>query len=628
MTEAATSGNDLAGRLDALRATFRAVVDEALEDGLTPDEIATIKRISERIKDLEQAVEQASSQGPVHTTEAVIAGGGQAASDGSDPGLAPPPNVASIGGSVGQGGRNAPEDVQVVQRLLNEKGASPALDVDGQSGPKTVNAIAQFQQQAIGFADGRVDVGGGTWVALSGGSIGGAPPATGGPDDDLTHLIDDTPDGGGTSPFGETPPPGPGAEEIITGGGGGDEPGPPVEPTPAAIESTVAIGGIELKVGVSKDFNVVSVALEKAFSLPTLTVSYKIFHLSVTLTPLKVAFQASNLDRPGNVPTALTISTEASAELNVGVIKDDLKSAGGCKFGGALHSKSFKITINTEDIPASTGSIDDPIRFALKAQVSLVLEATIKGHGIKHEVPLAAYDNLAFIDIGHDLSANVSAGPGLDELEADVWKFLADASDPEKSLPGPESKGMKELEDLVSGKPKEIDSSGIDAIVDDATKIMVEQSELRLQQSHAALAAPGVVGGGNSMNKIDPSRAAQLYGMLWQQRTDAVNAAAAYVSFQASDSPHAKADEASALADACDASLQAWRAADAQWGYGQSSGGGGSGGGGGGGAIAQVVETLPEEADTYDVAEADDMDEGSVVDEVLDFFGFGDDDED
>jgi hypothetical protein len=55
-------------------------------------------------------------------------------------------------GSVGVGGMNRPEDVRLIQTLLNqlddssEGGPSPDLEVDGSYGPKTRNAIRRFQE--------------------------------------------------------------------------------------------------------------------------------------------------------------------------------------------------------------------------------------------------------------------------------------------------------------------------------------------------------------------------------------------------------------------------------------------------------------------------------------------------
>ncbi len=79
----------------------------------------------------------------------------------------------SIGSSVGKGGKNRPEDVVVIQYLLNcvpssKGGPTNELILDGLCGNLTGGAIAKFQQAALGFADGRVDAGGQTLAALNG----------------------------------------------------------------------------------------------------------------------------------------------------------------------------------------------------------------------------------------------------------------------------------------------------------------------------------------------------------------------------------------------------------------------------------------------------------------------------
>jgi peptidoglycan hydrolase-like protein with peptidoglycan-binding domain len=81
----------------------------------------------------------------------------------------------SIGASVGNGGKNKPDDVYLVQSLLNDHGYG--LTVDGKCGAKSINAIKKFQKSKLGSKrpDGRVDVGGKTWSALSGGSVSSAP---------------------------------------------------------------------------------------------------------------------------------------------------------------------------------------------------------------------------------------------------------------------------------------------------------------------------------------------------------------------------------------------------------------------------------------------------------------------
>ena len=86
-----------------------------------------------------------------------------------------PAPAAKISASVGQGGKNIKADVITVQNLLNKKNAK--LVVDGSCGPKTIAAITAFQKQVVKLAkpDGRIDVGGATWKALTAGTTTAAP---------------------------------------------------------------------------------------------------------------------------------------------------------------------------------------------------------------------------------------------------------------------------------------------------------------------------------------------------------------------------------------------------------------------------------------------------------------------
>jgi hypothetical protein len=79
-----------------------------------------------------------------------------------------------IKGSVGRGGRNAPDDVRTIQSALN--GVAPAdggpvlqLAVDGVAGPLTIAAIEKYQKRQLGWSDGRVDTDEPTIHALNGG---------------------------------------------------------------------------------------------------------------------------------------------------------------------------------------------------------------------------------------------------------------------------------------------------------------------------------------------------------------------------------------------------------------------------------------------------------------------------
>ena len=77
----------------------------------------------------------------------------------------------TIVGSVGSGGINGTKDTMTIQYLLNcvpqsKGGPMVELVVDGILGPKTIAAIKAFQKANLPFADGRVDPGKQTFVAL------------------------------------------------------------------------------------------------------------------------------------------------------------------------------------------------------------------------------------------------------------------------------------------------------------------------------------------------------------------------------------------------------------------------------------------------------------------------------
>lgn len=85
--------------------------------------------------------------------------------------------------SVGRGGVNRPDDVRVVQTLLNRHIQPPRrpLTVDGVISPNTITAIEAFQRQLLDTLhltrpDGRVDPDGRTLAALAGNPIAIAVP--------------------------------------------------------------------------------------------------------------------------------------------------------------------------------------------------------------------------------------------------------------------------------------------------------------------------------------------------------------------------------------------------------------------------------------------------------------------
>jgi peptidoglycan hydrolase-like protein with peptidoglycan-binding domain len=116
-----------------------------------------------------------------------------------------------ISGSVGQGGKNAQDDVQQVQIALNRKGAR--LEVDGKIGPKTIQAIRDFQKKiGLPHVDGLVEVGKKTAAALAGSGSGAQYAPSGGGNY-----------GGGSKPYGGGGGSGGnyGGGKTYSGGGGG-----------------------------------------------------------------------------------------------------------------------------------------------------------------------------------------------------------------------------------------------------------------------------------------------------------------------------------------------------------------------------------------------------------------------
>jgi Type VI secretion system (T6SS), amidase effector protein 4/Putative peptidoglycan binding domain len=72
-----------------------------------------------------------------------------------------------LGGSVGQGGTNDRDDVELVQQLLADSGIDPGA-IDGVCGAKTIAAIRKFQAGFLSNPDGRIDPDGRSFRELQG----------------------------------------------------------------------------------------------------------------------------------------------------------------------------------------------------------------------------------------------------------------------------------------------------------------------------------------------------------------------------------------------------------------------------------------------------------------------------
>ncbi|MCI5150236.1 MAG: polysaccharide deacetylase family protein, partial [Candidatus Electrothrix sp. MAN1_4] len=71
----------------------------------------------------------------------------------------------SLTGSVGESGRNRPDDVRAVYALFN-KILSFQLEVNDICSVELIQAIREFQQEFMSWPDGRIDVDGRTWRKL------------------------------------------------------------------------------------------------------------------------------------------------------------------------------------------------------------------------------------------------------------------------------------------------------------------------------------------------------------------------------------------------------------------------------------------------------------------------------
>lgn len=142
---ATNSPEDLLALVDEIEARRDELFAAEYPNGdIDPDDQSIWDRLNEKIEELKRRAQSAT----------------------------PPSAGSNISGSVGRGGQNAEQDVVTVQTLLNDNGAS--LAVDGLSGPKTEGAISAFQQRTFGWQDALVEVGKPTITALTGGPVEGS----------------------------------------------------------------------------------------------------------------------------------------------------------------------------------------------------------------------------------------------------------------------------------------------------------------------------------------------------------------------------------------------------------------------------------------------------------------------
>ena len=76
------------------------------------------------------------------------------------------PEATEISASVGEGGQNLPQDVQLVYTLFNKILSRP-LAVSDQVSEELLQAIKDLQKTFLSHPDGRIDPGGSTWKRLT-----------------------------------------------------------------------------------------------------------------------------------------------------------------------------------------------------------------------------------------------------------------------------------------------------------------------------------------------------------------------------------------------------------------------------------------------------------------------------
>lgn len=116
--------------------------------------------VNEAKEKFDQSVDETTSEQSETSSEDTAGASGSAEDSAS---------TKEITGSVGKKGDNKVEDVKIVQELFNKLGNN--FKGSGKCGPKTIMAIRKYQR-GLGFSkpDGRIDPGGRTWQALSGGT--------------------------------------------------------------------------------------------------------------------------------------------------------------------------------------------------------------------------------------------------------------------------------------------------------------------------------------------------------------------------------------------------------------------------------------------------------------------------
>ncbi len=535
-------------QLQALRNAFMA-------DGqIDAEEEALLKRIEEKLAEAERLLRQSTEGGngaeqPLHTTEATIAGSGDETGDQPSPS----PAVASISSSVGKGGKNAPDDVMAVQTLLNQNGAS--LETDGQVGPKTIAAITKFQQEAVGFADGRVDPGGQTWEALTGGKA--APPPEGF-DDDLKSLIDDLPEP-------KTPPPV--IDNEVPADDDADEPEGPWVDAETTVEFPVKGFTGAVKVATDSRGNVTSVGFELAAKAdsPTFAVPPYYFGCGIATTG-EVAFSG-----PGPlVDITIKIGSKGVGFLGVGPAVGGLVAGFKVEveLNGACNSP-FGAVIDLETPANSTATFGLPIQFSAGGAIKAGVEIRAGDFGISEMVPIREYKDFIILRLDEGPECFAEFGPGFDQFITDI-KNLHELviESVKKAAENPKMVGTGDTGPILVGKAESIEDD-INRVANEAQIAALRMAEDQMRAAYqAGWANPNLVGKANALTQQDADRAREIYGQAWTQRALAKQSYDEYSSPLDSapiDIIDARRNQAVSIASKFNAAIALFQQGDDQW---------------------------------------------------------------
>jgi len=502
-------------------------------------------------------VPEAKFEPPV---EAVPKGGADGAKGGKE--AAPAAPASSISGPVGKGGRNKSDDVKAIQTLLNQNGAK--LAVDGLIGPQTIKAIGVFQKSNGLAVDGKVDPGGKTWSALTGGGSSGA-------------AAPDAPTGSGASGAGGSAG-GAGRSATKTSGkapagastGGGASPGPngtdigaaAPDDAPAAPgksknkksgvpDGEVEVGWGDKAIGIKKSKDGTTITIKEDRTLPLLAKNFMVWVIPCYIKGGVKAEIAGSITIGKKTGGGLQATAAGTLELGVG------GTGGGITAGpyGAVQlaaSNSCSVTYDEKDgldVQPFTFSITGSGKVGIKVEIDDGPKADINQECFNWElfvVNVGRYSKgkFEFVDMraGKDLQRLLSGleaqGP---KIEAFVEKYAPDAvkkaaekgakwaaeSDEAGKIADEVDKGVKYIKDKtgvdVGAGIEEVVQSLIDEhgetsqeATDRVNKEM-ETFDASVDDFHAVIDASGLKG------ELKPFRKPEEYNAIvdvWQAETE------------------------------------------------------------------------------------------------------------